>query len=135
MKKVLQILVLSLALVLFALPVLAESLDLQAMSTEDLIALQAAVNKELAARNFAEKEVTVPPGTYIIGEDIPAGNYSFRCDSSFAGIDIEEANGRFVSGHSLREGETVGKQPLANGQVIEISYGSVVFMPYRGLGF
>lgn len=136
MKKVLSILAVSVVLALLALPVFAENtLDLKSMTTEELAALQVAVNAELMNRNFATKEVIVPPGTYTIGVDIPAGDYSFRCDDRIAGIDIESAQGKFVTGHSLTKGETVGKQPLEDGQTIEISYGSVVFMPYRGLGF
>ncbi len=137
MRKTLRILALSFALLLFALPVFAENtFDLKGMSTEDLLALQEAVNAEVFARNTTTKEVTVPPGTYIVGVDIPAADYSFRYDgSSFSSIDIEDANGRFVCGHNLSNGETVGKQPLKDGQIVEISYGSIVFMPYKGLGF
>ena len=136
MKKTLRILAVSLILILLAMPVFAESnWDLQSMTTEELAALQVAVNAELMNRNFTTKEVIVPPGTYTIGVDIPAGDYSFRCDDRMAGIDIESAKGKFVTGHSLTKGETVGKQPLEDGQTIEISYGSIVFMPYRGLGF
>lgn len=136
MKKTLSILVVSVVLAFLALPVFADSTwDLKSMTTEELAALQMAVNAELMNRNFTTKEVVVPPGTYTIGVDIPAGDYSFRCDERITGIDIEDAKGRFVTGHSLTKGETVGKQPLEDGQTIEISYGSVVFMPYRGLGF
>lgn len=137
MKRTLRILAVSLALLLFALPVFAEgTFDLKNMSTEDLLALQEAVNAEVLARNITTKEVIVPPGTYTVGVDIPAADYSFRYDGdSFGCIDIEESNGRFVCGHNLRNGETVGKQPLKDGQIVEISYGSIVFMPYKGLGF
>lgn len=136
MNRTLRILVLSLAFLLCAFPVSAENIfDLNSLTTEELVALQKAVNAELAVRNFAEKEVVVPPGTYTIGEDIPAADYSFRCDDIMSSIYITDANGVPITLHALSAGQTVGKQPLSDGQVIQISGSAVVFAPYRGLGF
>lgn len=133
MKKMLVLLLvlLSLASIAFA----ESTIDLSAMNEEELVSLRNSINAELATRNFAEKEVNVPPGTYTIGVDIPAGAYTLRTDSDLVSISIEDENGRFVSGHPLSKGEIVGKQPLEDGWTIEISYGSVIFKPYVGLGF
>lgn len=130
MKRFLLVLV---TLSLFVTCAFAEGVDLEGMATDELVALRDAVNAELAKRNFAEREVLVPAGTYIIGEDIPAGNYTFLCNDDIIQIEIQGAG--VYTGHVLTKGETVGKQPLENGWTITISYGSVVFTPYVGLGF
>lgn len=131
MKRFLIVLV---ALSLFVTCAFAESIDLESMTTDDLVALRDAINAELAKRNFAEKEVTVPAGTYIIGEDIPAGNYTFYCADDLVQVEITGSKGVYV-GHVLMKDEVVGKQPLEAGWTIKISYGSLIFTPYAGLGF
>lgn len=131
MKRFLVFLV---ALSLFVTCAFAEGIDLEGMTTDDLVALQAAVNAELAKRNFAEKEVIVPAGTYIIGEDIPAGCYTLCSTDDLVRIDITGGKGVYA-GHVLTKGELVGKQPLEEGWTITIAYGAVVFKPYAGIGF
>lgn len=56
---------------------LAESIDLSGLSFDELIALKNRIN---LAMWESEKwqEVTVPPGTWKIGEDIPAGHWTIR---------------------------------------------------------
>lgn len=131
MKRFFVVLV---ALFLFVTCAFAEGIDLESMTTDELVALRDAVNAELVKRNFAEKEVIVPAGTYIIGEDIPAGCYTLCSTDDLVRIDITGEKGVYA-GHVLTKGEIVGKQPLEEGWTIKISYGSVVFAPYAGLGF
>lgn len=134
MKRILVLLLVLLSLASIAYAENA-AVDISSMTTEELVSLRNSINAELATRNFAEKEVTVPPGTYTIGVDIPAGAYTFRTESDLVSISIEDENGRFIAGHPLSKGEVVGKQPLEDCWTIEISYGSVIFKPYVGLGF
>lgn len=131
MKRFLSVLV---TLSLFVTCAFAESVDLEGMTTDDLVALRDAVNAELSKRNFAEKEVIVPAGTYIIGEDIPAGTYTFRSTGDLIRIDITGSKGVYA-GHVLMKDELVGKQPLEEGWTITIAFGAVIFTPYVGLGF
>lgn len=49
--------------------------DLKSMSFDELIALQTKISAELTTRP-EWKEVTVPPGCYQIGVDIPAGYWT-----------------------------------------------------------
>lgn len=131
MKRFLVILV---VLSLFVTCAFAEGIDLESIETDDLVALRDAVNAELAKRNFAEKEVCVPAGTYTIGEDIPAGNYTFRSTDDLVQVEITGGKAVYV-GHVLMKDEVVGKQPLEAGWTIKISYGSLIFTPYAGLDF
>ena len=71
MKKIL-VLVLAL-LSLFSIAHAENAVDLATLTTEELVELRNAVNAELASRDFKEKEVTVPPGRYTVGVDIPVG--------------------------------------------------------------
>lgn len=133
MKKSLALFVV-LCLALSPVAMADTAFDLQSMSIDDLVALRAAINSELLARGF-EKEVTVPAGTYTIGEDIPAGSYTISNASRSAVVTVRDANGRIADSNSVRDGEIIGKITLTNGQTIEIYGGNVIFAPYRGLGF
>ena len=56
---------------------LADLPDISGLSFDELVQLQDQIN--LAMWNSQEwQEVTVPPGTWKIGEDIPAGHWSIR---------------------------------------------------------
>ena len=67
-------------LVLVLLPVisLADLPDLSGLSYDELVQLRDRIN--LAMWNSEEwQEVTVPQGTWIVGEDIPAGHWTIKC--------------------------------------------------------
>lgn len=110
------------------------SYALSDMSIDELVTLRSEINAELMERGY-EKEVTIPAGTYIIGEDIPAGAYTIRHVSRSAMVTVYDENGRISEYHSVREGEIIGKMTMLNKQTVEISSGSVIFAPYVGLGF
>lgn len=75
MKKLLTI-ILILAMLL-PVAALADLPDLSGLSYDELIQLKNQIN--LAIWNSQEwQEVTVPPGLWKIGEDIPAGHWSIR---------------------------------------------------------
>lgn len=95
--------------------------------------LIATMRIELQQRGFTQGEVTVPVGEYIVGADIPAGTYMLTAHNL---TDIEVySNSKCVHNHCLTSSEQIGKLPLEDGQVVKIKYGSVVFAPYKGLGF
>ena len=143
MKNTVRILSLLFALMLSAVTfVHAEPFDLSNLSYEELIELHKQVS--LAIMQSDEwKEVTVPAGTYIIGQDIPAGDYTV----TYTGIAqsvlyvypsaqaLEEGTQVFSKILSDAWGISVGKLSLTDGQVIVIQSAPVVFTPYKGLGF
>ena len=130
---------LALLLVLLTLAPISHAenaVDLSAMSTEELVLLRNAVIAELGARNFNDKEVTVPPGRYTVGIDIPAGVYTLtRTEKYFSAINTYTANGQYDLHFQVEDGKAVGKLELTEGQTVEITYESVIFKPYVGLGF
>lgn len=105
-------------------------------STEELLAMKIMLETELASRTDAKDfKVTVPQGRYIIGIDIPAGTYTLTL-KGLSGLITYFENGESIDVHLLTEDhDTVGKVELYNGLQIEISYGPIVFTPYKGLGF
>ena len=161
MKKVLSLL-LVLCLLLPALAV-AESIDLSALSFDQLIQLREQITRELTSRP-EWKEVTVPIGLWKVGEDIPAGHWTItaadRGESNIKIGDILASNGREVDyfnskfyGSFYYEIELTSPQysfydenkdissfdiVLTDGLYIEINRAAVVFTPYIGkpsLGF
>ena len=58
--------------------VLAEAPDLASMSDEALLALYDRLNEEVVRRGLP-RTATLPKGTYIAGEDLPAGRYIYTC--------------------------------------------------------
>ena len=58
-----------------------EIVDLSPFTDDDLVALLGQVQAEIAARNI-EKSAQIQPGTYVGGQDIPAGKYQIARDMS-----------------------------------------------------
>lgn len=116
----------------------AETIDISGLSYDELVALKKQIN--LAIMQSKEwKEVTVPVGKYIVGTDIPAGDYTVTYNDSFqAAICIFSGDGKLLSYDSLGElwrSSKIGKLTLLDGQTLGIEYGEVIFTPYTGLGF
>ena len=75
MKKVAALIAVMLVMSIVAC---AEGVDLSSYSIDDLINLKTAIDQELIDRNY-EGGFYLNPGIYVIGEDIEAGRYTFRC--------------------------------------------------------
>ncbi len=56
----------------------AEDVDLSALSDAQLTALYDRAAAEIVSRGI-RRTATLPKGTYIAGEDLPAGRYVFTC--------------------------------------------------------
>lgn len=108
-------------------------------SIDDLLNMQKLVEIELEYRGYyAEaKEVTVPPGTYTIGADIPASVYSLSLKGGIISmITIKNADGSLNTMHAINASTpNIGKIDLKDGQIIEIVGEPVLFKPFEGLGF
>lgn len=134
MKKIVAFL-LALMLCLGSFPAFAD-VNLSACTQEELLALRDSINKELLKRGI-EKAVEVPPGIYIVGEDIPEGTYTITTYASswFCSLTVSDRSGKRVFHGSFDNGEKIGKLVLENGYNVEIEYENAVFSPYQGLGF
>lgn len=113
-------------------------------STDDLLLVREIIDNVLASRSGestpvsgpALKEVTVPVGTYSVGDDIPAGTYTVSYNGSLlASVEVQTSTGGNVSYNSISSGQRIGKLELKNGQIVEVGYDPVIFMPYQGLVF
>ena len=133
MKRLSVVLV---VLSLFVTCAFAENVDLKSMTTDEIVALQSKIIKELTKRNFPTKSFTVPIGEYIVGVDIPAGNYRvIYWGKMISSVEVIDANGDYVCMHTLENSAVIGKLPLVEGQTISILYDKAQFMPYNGIEF
>ena len=133
MKRFLIVLV---VLSLFVTCAFAESYDLKSMTTDEIVALQSQIIKELTKRNFPTASFTVPMGEYIVGVDIPAGNYRVIYWGKYiSSVEVTDANGDYVCTHALENSAVIGKLPLIEGHTIKILYDKVHFSPYNGIEF
>ena len=124
MKKILTVILL---LVLTCSVAYAE-INLSSMTTEELIALQTSITKELMDRG-AMKSANVPAGEYIIGKDIPAGDYSISTTQIVASIVYGDFNMYVVTPDA-----GVGKVTLKDGESFQCS-SSITLTKYAGLNF
>lgn len=137
MKKVL-VLLLVLSMLLVPTATADTGIDYTSMTDAELVTVRDACIKELGKRGFASKDVTVPVGTYVVGEDIPAGSYTitFASSSGFARVSVYDEGKSYSSfSEQVAKDSPIGKVVLKNGQTIEINYDPVTFSPYKGLGF
>ena len=67
-----------LAVLLLVPAALADKIDLSAMTNDEIVELLNQVNAEIVSRGIS-KTAKLPQGTYIAGQDIPAGRYIFTC--------------------------------------------------------
>lgn len=142
MKKIISVL-LVLSLLFSCSVALSDGINLSEMSYEELLTLQQELTKEMKSRP-EWKGVLVPAGTWTVGIDIPAGEYSITvCEEgqkgrlSVFGKEIGDyvSNGGcvypLVFGY---EYNTYGKVLLKDGYQIESTI-NVYFAPPLTLGF
>lgn len=134
---------------------LAESIDLSSLSYDELVIL---VNRAQLEMMKSDKwqEVEVPPGTYIVGKDIPAGQWTIAVhDAGYVDFEIGTAiknNGEidFMSclddykhitligkaNFLYTEGDTTSYAiELLDNWYVVITTGSILFTPYKGNSF
>lgn len=149
MKKLLTI-ILTIVLILPA-AALSETATLSDYSVAELEYMLAVVRNEILSR-YEYGEVTVPPGHYVVGEDIPAGHWTIKYAPGEIGIvsyfkeanttGIEPAdtlydfNGWNIGDPehdlgSLYNNREIDLQ-LTEGYHLNVEIGSVVFVPFAG---
>lgn len=134
MKKLLT-LILALALILPAVA-LAEVPDISGLTVDELIEL----NHLIQQRLFSEKlinGVSVPPGSYVIGEDIPAGTYRVEITGGTGYFDLNRdskgwliKSGLTGSGYNVTE---IGKITFEDGNTLDLYNSTFILFPYTGL--
>jgi len=101
---------------------------------EMLYSIKTLLDTEIASREDKDKEVVVPVGEYIVGDDIPAGVYTVTTGDHYTSIEIFD-NEKRVQDFDFMDAGTIGKLTLKNGQRVVIEYQSVTFSTYKGLSF
>ncbi len=149
MKKLLAIL--AVALMMVPAISMAAQMDLSALSTDDLFALSTRIVGELLSRTEI-KGIDVPEGVYIVGKDIPAGEYRIEEADGNYGLYIEiypdietqkrlssEAGTssvlehiRIVQTYTISKESPIGRVVLEEGNVFK-SLAHVILRPYTGL--
>ena len=107
--------------------------DLSSMSYADLLSLQQLLIKEIMSRP-EWKEVTIPTGSWIIGEDIPAGFYSITGIKDSTIVTVGDQKDSMVFFHTLNKEEKVGKIELLEGHTFHCSF-DVILAPPLSLFF
>lgn len=137
MKKLFALVLVS--MILASAAALAD-VDLSDLSYTDLLALRDQVQAELISRP-EWKQVTVPGGTWTVGEDIPAGSYSIYPVKSVvihlwgaAVDDFDTAGGMLISDYWSSPTTGLGKVALVDGNVLQLS-APVIFAPAEQLHF
>ena len=149
MKKLISI-VLLLIMASFAY---AEDIDLSGMSYTELVNLKNRIN--LAIWQSEEwQEVTVPQGTWKVGEHIPAGHWTVKAHTDTWATNISWGErlsdngetisywGRFSMSNTVYNPNNKSFDPINDmstysfevreGDYISIIYGAAIFMPYAG---
>ena len=152
MKKALVLLA---ALVLIASAAAAE-VDLSGMSFEELVDLAHRVDQAIWASD-GWQEVTVPPGTYKVGEDIPARKWTVKATEAGSVLvyycaAIDDAGSANIFGGASTDDwiyspsartydptcQTEATYDMKEGMYFIVMNGNAVFTPYMGkssLGF
>lgn len=127
---------------------MAEEIDLSGMSYDELVELKDRINKAMWECEEWQ-EVTVPQGTWLVGEDIPAGHWTILpCEGYVCLVkvgDVLEENKKDISHKStnyslefIGSGKPSFSIELFEGDYVEVEQGDAVFTPYSGkpsLGF
>ena len=133
MKKLIALLI---AIIILCGSAVAETPDLSGLTADELLS----VIREAQALLFDQQlvdGVRVPQGTYIIGEDIPAGTYRIEITDGTGYYDVRDV----PDGHLIHSGLTgksynvteIGKITLEEGNELKLVNSTFIFYPYTGL--
>ena len=129
MKKIICILAL---VVMFAGVACADAPDFSDWTYDQLVTLHLYVGQEIMKRP-EWKETTVPAGNWIVGVDIPEGQYSIK-PVKYGYIKIIDDKGSLFFNKAMDEGDTVGKLDLKSAYTISLN-DEFIFSPAIGLDF
>lgn len=136
MKK----LVCALLIALFVTVAAYAETGLEEYSFDELMQIRNMLNAEIMSRP-EWKEVTVPAGTWVVGQDIPEGVYSIRNNTKqYVNFSVwrEEkdnySNNGLVYNELIKGGDSFGRIELKTGWIFVSGY-QLVFTPPVSLGF
>ena len=89
----------------------AAELDIENMSLEELLSLRDVVNARISALEQADDARVYESGSYLVGQDIPAGDYLLKenDDAVFAGVSTREGN---AEGSALISHHLINRQAV-----------------------
>ena len=130
------------ALILAALMIPAASIasvpDISGLTRDELLELNRQIQLTLFSQQLVDG-VTVPAGTYTVGEDIPAGTYRIVYNPkteydycSFLALNEAEVFG-YTTILGYGSSSEIGKINLTENTEVTIEQGSLVFYAYSGL--
>ena len=144
LKKILAAVML--ILILLAGAAVAEDTPLTEMSLDELLEMKCRIDLEILDRFGMIDGIVIEPGVYIVGEDIPEGNYWFEGVEGrrYARISIYPSSDNMdpnsdhleITGIGFGDSaitEKSGKVILKNGSAVKITWGPAVIHPYTGL--
>lgn len=107
---------------------------LSGFSFDELLTLQRLLSLE-AMKRPEWKETIVPSGTWVVGIDIPSKAYSIF-PTEYGGYLKITRNGSLIVFQSIRsDDKAFWKIDLLENDVVEVSSGSLIFAPPKGLDF
>lgn len=106
------------------------------LETSELLEVNQVLQSILFERILPEG-VRVPQGTYIIGEDIPAGTYRIEITDGTGYYDVyDKQDGKLIhsglTGKSYKVTE-IGKITFEDGNVLKLVNSTFIFYPYTGI--
>ena len=131
-----------LALVIAHIAAFAVEIDFSNYTDEEMLEIEQLVAQELSERNI-QKHATMIEGIYTVGEDIPAGKYTFSLEdkgsSVMPSIWVYKDDGKHTVGNTVSSKlfEDVGDSkiiPLEDGNVIYLDC-TVRVTPFKGITF
>lgn len=134
-------------------PTQSADIPLYKLPYDELVKLKNRINLNMWKRKEWQ-EVTVPQGTWKVGEDIPAGHWTVKCHPGTWATNISWGDhlsdnkedisywGRYSISNTVYNPKNETFDPIndiseysfevIDGDYIKISYGAAVFMPYVG---
>ena len=116
----------------------AFAFDFSGYTDEELIELETALQKEKIDRGIA-KSANVPAGTYIVGKDIPAGDYSVSINPTgvvaMAMITVTPEKG-YSDSYIIQNGtDIIGKMTIHDGDTLETITPIILTVYSGGISF
>ena len=110
--------------------------DLSGMTADELLDTIRAAQALLFSEQLVNG-VRVPQGTYIVGEDIPAGTYRIEITDGTGFYDLyDKPDGRLLQTGltgSLYDVTEIGKITLEDGNALKFVNSTFIFYPYTGI--
>ena len=109
--------------------------DFSVYTYDQLIAISHVVTQEIMRRP-EWKELKIPSGTWIVGVDIPEGQYAFYPTEKGGYLTILDDKGRTLISQGIRnDNDAVGKVFLNTAYTVQVENGSLIIRPADVLGF